>query len=402
MLRLSILGASGSIGRQALQVVDQLPTRIQVVAMTAGNDWRFLATAALRYRPLLVAVAEESCYVPLREALAGSGIAVTAGAEGLVAAATLAEADMVLAAISGLAGLPPLLAAIAAEKAIALANKESLVAAGSLVMPQIRARGLTLNPVDSEHAALWQCLRGECRQEAARLILTASGGAFRDKSAAELAQATPEQALRHPNWRMGAKITIDCATMVNKGLEVIEAHWLFDMPYAQIDVLVHPESIVHSLVVFRDGSVKAQLGLPDMRLPIQYALLGGERPAGGVAAPDLAAVGALHFRQPDDLRFPALHLFRRAGETGGDAPAYLNGANEVLVAAFLQEKIAFPVIAEALGELSALHRAAPVVTAEDVFAADAAGRQAAREFIGGKHFDCNRSDPGILSIDPEP
>lgn len=384
MLRLALLGASGSIGRQALQVADWRPEQIKIISMTAGRDWRFLADMARKYRPALVAVADEAGYAPLKEALAGCPVAVAAGESGLAEAAAHAQADMTLAAISGLAGLKPLLAAIAADKAIALANKESLVAAGSLVMPQVRARGLALNPVDSEHAALWQCLRGEEPESVAKLILTASGGAFRDKSAAELAQATPRQALRHPNWRMGAKITIDCATMVNKGLEVIEAHWLFGVPYEQIDVLVHPESIVHSLVTFRDGSVKAQLGLADMRLPIQYALLGGARPETALAPPDLAALAALHFRRPDDTRFPALQIIRRAGAAGGDLPAFLNGANEVLVAAFLQEKIAFPTIADALGELFARRRAAPVGTAADVFAADAAGREAARSIIGGK------------------
>ena len=381
MIRLSILGASGSIGKQALVVADWRPNEIQIVAMTANRDWQFLAAMGKKYHPQLVAVAEESAYPALKEALFGSGVRVAAGESGLAEAAALKEADTVLAAISGMAGLKPLLAAIDAGKQICLANKESLVAAGSLVMDRVRAKGLSLRPVDSEHSALWQTLAGERHEEIAKLILTASGGAFRDLSKEELATVTPAAALQHPNWRMGAKITIDCATMANKGLEVIEAHWLFDIPYENIEVVVHPQSIVHSLTAFQDGSVKAQLGWPDMRLPIQYALFNRSRPETPTPPLDLLQVARLDFRAPDTERFPALSLLRRAGELGGTAPAYLNAANEVLVHAFLAEKITFPAISRILEELLATYCVLPADTLDGIFAADEAGRRNAVEKI---------------------
>lgn len=374
MKNLSILGASGSIGRQALEVCDWHPDDLHIVAMTANQDWRFLAAMAETYRPELVSIGDERHYPALRAALKNSSTQVLAGVEGLCAAAALGSADIVLAAISGMAGLQPLLAAIESGKQIALANKEALVAAGQVVMQACREKGITIRPVDSEHSALWQALAGEQESSIAKLILTASGGAFRDLSQAELATVTPAAALRHPNWRMGAKITIDCATMVNKGLEVIEAHWLFSVPYEKIDVVVHPQSIVHSLVAFQDGSVKAQMGLPDMRLPIQYALFEQQRPAAPVPALDLAEIGRLDFRQPDHLRFPALNILRAAGMAGGTAPAYLNAANEVLVEAFLNERIEFPLISSVLDELLSAYQAQPADQIEAVYAADAAGR----------------------------
>lgn len=373
MIGLSILGATGSIGRQALDVCSWRP-ELRVQALTAGQDWRSLAELAQAYRPEMVAIGDPEAYGPLRTALSGLAIRVEAGLEGLLSAAAWPSADMVLAAISGMAGLPPLLAAIDSGKEIALANKEALVAGGALVMERAKRRGVPIAPVDSEHSALWQCLAGEDPENVAQLILTASGGAFRDKSTAELEQVTAAQALQHPNWRMGEKITIDCATMVNKGLEVIEAHWLFGIPYERIQVLVHRESIIHSMVAFRDGSMKAQLAQADMRLPIQYALLGRKRPQTPVKPPNLAELGQLHFSPADDQRFPGLAAMIRAGEKGGTAPAYLNGANEVLNAAFRQSKISFPTLGRILTQLSAAYLPVSADTEAAIYKADSQGR----------------------------
>lgn len=377
MINFTILGASGSIGRQALEVAAWRPQQLRPVALTADRDWRTLADQARRWHPALVAVAQEQAWAPLRQELTGSGVRVLAGAEGLAAAAELEAADTVLAAISGLAGLPPLLAAIRSGKRICLANKEALVAAGPLVTGLARERRVDVLPVDSEHSAIWQCLAGEDPDSVAQLILTASGGAFRDLSWEQLAQVTPEQALCHPNWRMGPKITVDCATMVNKGLEVIEAHWLFGLDYHRIQVLIHPESIVHSLVAFNDGSLKAQLATADMRLPIQYALLGRQRPPTPAAPPDLASLGQLRFRPPDNDRFPALAAIRQAGEAGGLAPAFLNGANEELNARFLRHELPFTAIGAILTQLPPLAPAGEADALAAIIAADQAGRQAA-------------------------
>ncbi len=383
MKRLAILGASGSIGKQTLDVCRWHPTAIQVSSLAVGRNWAFLAEAAREFRPRLVAIREESVYPQLKAALADLPVQVEAGEDGVCEAAAIAEADMTLAAISGMAGLKPLFSAIQAGKDIALANKEALVAGGELVMNRIQAKGLKLAPVDSEHSAIWQCLAGEKQEEVARLILTASGGAFRDLSLLELEHVTAAEALKHPNWRMGAKITVDCATMVNKGLEVIEAHWLFDVPYDRIDVVVHPESMIHSAVAFQDGSIKAQLAQADMRLPIQYALLDRERPAAPLSLPDLPAIGALHFREPDLQRFPGLAAMRRAGERGGTAPAYLNGANEVLVQGFLAGKVPFLSIGRLLGKLLDAYVEERTLTEQGIFRADALGREDALAFMEG-------------------
>ena len=384
MTRIAVLGANGSIGRQMLDV-SRWHEEVQIASLAGGHDWRALADLAREFRPDVVAIRDEAAYPELKAALADLPLTVTAGAAGLCEAATVASADMTLAAISGMAGLPPLLAAIDAGKDIALANKEALIAGGALVMRRIREKGVYLAPVDSEHSALWQCLAGEDAASVARLIITASGGAFRDKSLAELEQVTPADALRHPNWRMGPKITVDCATMVNKGLEVIEAHWLYDMPYEQIDVVVHPESIVHSLVAFRDGCVKAQLGVPDMRLPIQYAVFRQQRPAAPLPLPDLAALGALHFLPPDETRFPALGLFRTAGCRGGTTPAYLNAVNEVLVHGFLAGRLPFLAIPAILRERLDAYQTRPAETEEAIYAADREGRAAAQAAMEAYH-----------------
>ena len=375
---LNILGASGSIGRQALDVCRQLninePGSCHIAAISAGSDWRFLARAAREFRPAFAALADESHGRELAEALADLPIKVGVGGEAVQKAAAWPEGDITLAAVSGLACLAPLVAAIKAGRTIALANKEALVASGALVTKLATEYGAELRPVDSEHSALWQCLRGEEKAAARKLILTASGGPFRE-SPASLEEVTREQALAHPSWHMGPKITVDSATMVNKGLEVIEAHWLFDMPYEQIEVVVHPQSIIHSLVEFADGSQKALLSVPDMRLPIQYALTGQRREASPLSPLDLAAVGQMTFFPPNEERFPALRLFREAGKAGGLLPAYLNGANEALVGRFLAGEIPFTAIGEKLAELSAKGCPGEADSLEAVYAADKLGRK---------------------------
>lgn len=386
MKNIVILGASGSIGRQTLDVVSHLngltPDRFRICAITGNCDWQFLAETARRFMPALVAIGDETHAADLAAALADLPISVRSGEEGLQQAAAWEEADMVVAAISGMAGLKPLLAAIeAGKKQIALANKEALVSAGEIVTGLVKENNITLLPVDSEHSAIWQCLSGEKNADVSRLILTASGGPFREFSSAQLAKIKPFQALAHPTWVMGPKITIDSATMVNKGLEIIEAHWLFNMPYDQIEVIVHPESIVHSLVAFSDGSVKGLLSVPDMRLPIQYALTEQGRPEASFPRLDLAQIGKLTFFPPDTERFPALSIFRSAGEMGGTAPAYLNGANELLVNAFLQGKISLIAISAILGKLlqGYKYKEAPDINA--IYTADKQGRRAVRALI---------------------
>ncbi len=344
--RLVILGSTGSIGRQALEVVDEHPEHFEVVALAAGRSAALLAEQAARVQPRLVCLADDA--VASAEALARGPWELLRGEAGLVTLATLAEADLVLVATSGCVGLPATLAAVEAGKDVALANKESLVIAGELVTAAARRSGARLFPVDSEHSAIWQCLLGEARGHIRRLILTASGGPFRTWSQERMRRVGVEEALAHPTWRMGPKITIDSATLMNKGLEVIEARWLFDVGFDQIEVVVHPESIVHSLVEFVDGSLKAQLGWPDMKLPIQLALARGERLARGDPAQrpfDLAALGRLHFERPDLERFPCLRLAIAAGREGGTATAVLCAADEVAVEHFLRGRLAFGDIA---------------------------------------------------------
>ncbi len=350
---LIVLGSTGSIGRQTLEVCDQFADLLQPVVLTAGQDWQTLAAQCRKYHPALIAIADDTAYPALKAALTDCPVEILAGADGVAAAAAYAGGDLAVAAISGVAGLRPVLAAIAAGKDLALANKEALVAAGDLVMRQAAQQGIRLLPVDSEHSALWQCLQGERPESIAKLVLTASGGPFRQFSAQQLAEVTPQMALQHPNWRMGAKITVDCATMVNKGLEMIEAHHLYQIPYDKIEAVLHPESIIHSLVEFVDGSSKAQLARPDMRLPIQYALLYPERRPGLTPGLPLWQAGALHFEQVDAKRFPGVSLAVNAAQMGGAAPVVFNAANEALVALFLQEKIPFSAISRGLAEVLA-------------------------------------------------
>jgi 1-deoxy-D-xylulose-5-phosphate reductoisomerase len=386
--RIAILGATGSIGQSALAVVEAHRDRLQVVALAAGENAARFCDQIARFTPDLVAMASPSALAELASELRRTGAHTprfATGHEGLVAVATHPAVDLVLFASSGTAGLDAVLAAIDAGKTIALANKEILVMAGGLVMERARQRGVAVLPVDSEHNAIHQCLDGRPREHVKRLVLTASGGPFRGLSDAQIARVTPDAALRHPTWRMGPKITIDSATLMNKGLEVIEARWLFDIDPDRIGVLVHPQSIVHSLVEFVDGSLLAQLGVTDMRLPIQYAFSYPERWSAALAPLDLTRCGPLHFEQPDMERFPCLALAFRALAGDAGLPIVLNAANEVAVAAFLNGRLPFAAIAEVIREGMVRYEEEgrrPITTLADVRAVDALARQHAAESSG--------------------
>ena len=373
---ISILGSTGSIGRQSLEVIAALG--FSVGALTAHSSVELLEQQARQFKPRLVAVIDPVAAADLKVRLADTEIRVISGMDGVVEAATLPEAGTVVTAVVGVAGLIPTLAAIDAGKRIALANKETLVCAGELVMRRAKEKGAEIIPVDSEHSALFQSLEGNSRGEVKRLILTASGGPFFGMKREQLLHVTRAQALKHPNWSMGAKITIDSATMMNKGLEFIEAMRLYDMPPEKISVVIHRESIIHSLVEYCDGAVLAQLGAPDMRLPIQYALTWPERVPGPSDPLDLLTCGALHFAQPDLEAFPCLALAIQAAKTGGTAPAAMNGANEVAVARFLADEIGFYDISRLVEETLAKVPVIPAPGLEDILAADAAGREIAK------------------------
>lgn len=372
---IAILGSTGSVGRQTLEVIDHHPDRFRVVALTAGGNVGLLREQARRYRPDLVVLARPD---PAWPTDAGR---VEIGAAGLVAAATHPEAGIVLVATSGHAAIVPTYRAIEAGKTIALANKETIVCAGELIVPFAAERGVEIRPVDSEHSAIWQSLGRSTAAEISRLILTASGGPFRETPLADLANVTAQDALAHPTWSMGSKLTIDSALMMNKGLEVIEARWLFGIPDPRIEVVIHPESIVHSLVEFRDGSQIAQLGLPDMRIPIQYALTYPEHAPGPARSLSLASVGALHFGPVDDTRFPSLSLARQAGNAGGTYPTALSAADEVAVGAFLGGRLRFVEIPEVVARVVAGHRPPGSLDFETIAAADASAREAAEGAI---------------------
>ena len=345
MKRIAILGSTGSIGCSALSVVAAHPERLEVVGLAAGRNVERFAEQVARVRPAVVALADDDALGRLQATGAPPADTVAGwGEDGLVAVATHPRVDLVLCASAGTAALGATLAAIDAGKTVALANKEVLVMAGRLMVEAARRRGVTILPVDSEHNAIHQCVDGRAPDDVVRYILTASGGPFRDRPAADLEAVTPEDALRHPTWSMGPKITVDSATLMNKGLEVIEARWLFDAPPDRIDVVVHPQSVVHSLVELRDGSVIAQLGVTDMRLPIQYAFSYPERWPAPLPALDLAACGPLDFQRPDTGRFPCLGLAYHALRAGAAFPAVLNAANEVAVAAFLERRLPFTAI----------------------------------------------------------
>ncbi len=378
MRRVAILGSTGSIGVQALDVLGRFPERFEVVTLAAGRNVERLAAQVRQFRPRLVAVADRAAASALRP-LVPAGTEVLEGDDGVVAAAVHPDVDFVLAAISGGAGLRSTAAAVEAGKAIGLANKESLVLAGELMVRLAAERGATILPVDSEHSAIHQSLVGHNRSEVRRLILTASGGPLRGVPAGELPHVTPARALKHPNWSMGDKITIDSATLMNKWLEVIEAHWLFGVEPRRIDIVVHPESIIHSMVEYIDGSMVAQLGVSDMRGPISYALGHPERLPLDLPPLDLARLGRLTFEAPDPARFPAYTLAYRALELGGTAPAVLSGADEAAVEAFLQGRCRFTDIAELCGEALERHPVEPLRSVEQALAASDWGkREAAR------------------------
>lgn len=381
--RLAILGSTGSIGVSTLEVVAAFPERFRVVALSAGNNIELLQRQIERWQPQLVSVATEQDADNLATQLRGSGVEVCYGRAGMIDCATLEAADMVVTAVVGAAGLEPTMAAVAAGKDIALANKETLVVAGDLVMRTAAQQQTRIIPVDSEHSAIFQCLAGHRREDVRRLVLTASGGPFRDHSADQFAAITPAAALDHPNWEMGRKITIDSATMMNKGLEIIEARWLFDFSTEQIAVHVHPESIVHSLVEYCDGTLVAQLGLPDMKPPIAYALSWPERLPLAQAPLDLCRLGSLHFSQPDNDRFPCLQLAYDALRGGGTLPAVLNAANEIAVEAFLHQRIGFLGIPQIIEQVLGAHRCTPVGTIEQALTADSWARQAAQALVEG-------------------
>jgi 1-deoxy-D-xylulose-5-phosphate reductoisomerase len=374
MKRLAVLGSTGSIGRQTLEVVRTLPERFEVVALACGKNVPLLQEQVAEFKSKFVC----------------TGLA--AGAEEIPGATCISleemashpDIDLVVMATSGKAGLGATLAAIRAGKAVALANKEVLVMAGRIVVEEAKRHSAEIVPIDSEHSAIWQCLNGEEGKTIARLILTASGGPFRRRTPAQLAEVTPEDALNHPTWRMGVKVTVDSATLMNKGMEVIEAHWLFDIPYSKIEVVIHPQSIIHSIVEFIDGSAKAQLSLPDMRLPIQYALAHPER----LETPfrqqiDFGSIGSFDFEPVDLDKFPCLRLARKAGEKGGTYPAVLCAADEVAVELFLAKKIGFTDIASVVAKTLDRHEVIDNPSVEDIFAADAWARETAERVFGG-------------------
>ena len=371
----SILGSTGSIGRQTLEVVEQLPVR--VAALTAGGNVARMAEQCRKFRPELAVMATPEAAQQLRDALGNQSIRILSGMEGLLAAAEHERADTVVTAVVGMLGLKPTLAAIRKKKRIALANKETLVCAGSLVMQAAREYGAEIIPVDSEHSAIFQCLMG-CRdkREIRRLILTCSGGPFFGKTPEELRTVTKNDALKHPNWKMGHKITIDCATLMNKGLEVIEAMHLYGMPLSQVDVVIHRQSIVHSLVEFRDGAMLAQFGVPDMRVPIRLALTYPARQTNPAAGLDLLSCGPLTFDRPDPESFPCLALAREAAERGGNTCAVMNGANEAAVALFLQDAIGFYDVPRLVRRAMDTVPFAAQPELEEILSSDAAARSA--------------------------
>ena len=375
---ISILGATGSIGASTLDLVRRHAADWRVVALTANCQALELARLACEFRAEVAVVADERCLPELREALAGTGIEALAGSEGLVEASSRA-ADIVIAAIVGCAGLAPTMAAIEQGRVVGLANKEALVSAGEVMTAAVRRCGTVLLPVDSEHNAIFQCLAGNDSADVRSITLTASGGPFRDWSHERLAAATPAEAVKHPNWDMGAKISVDSATMFNKGLELIEAYHLFPVGLDRLRIIVHPQSVVHSMVEYRDGSTLAQLGPSDMRVPIASVLAWPRRMTTPMPPLDLAAIGELTFRSPDEARFPATRLAREAVEAGGAAPAILNAANEVAVAAFLAGQIGFTRIAVEVENVLSSYAAPAPACLSDVFAIDTEARARARE-----------------------
>ena len=381
MKQIAILGSTGSIGTQTLDVVRQHPEAFSVYALTAHRSVDMLIQQALEFNPAVVCIADEAYYPRLREALSDLPIQVMAGEKAIAEMVTMPEIDVVVAAMVGYAGLRPTIEAIRAKKTIALANKETLVVAGEIICRLAQRYKVNILPVDSEHSAIFQCLVGESRDSIEKLLLTASGGPFRTFTYEQMQHVTAAQALQHPNWEMGAKITIDSASMMNKGFEVIEARWLFDIPVEKIQVLVHPQSVVHSAVQFVDGSVKAQLGTPDMRIPIQYALTYPERWQSDVPRLDMFATKQLTFEEPDLQRFPNLRLAYEAMEKGGNMPCILNAANEVVNLAFREGRCGFLQMSEVIAETMAKTTFITEPTYEDYVQTDRLARQIAKERI---------------------
>jgi 1-deoxy-D-xylulose-5-phosphate reductoisomerase len=382
MKKLSILGSTGSIGVSTLDIVSSHRDRFEIVALTGGNNLELLKTQIEQFTPRLAAVISEESARKLRKMVRGVKTEIVHGVPGMIAAATAEETTMVVAAIVGAAGLVPTVAAIKAGKDVALANKETLVTAGRLIMDMVRDTGVKLYPVDSEHSAVFQSLQGNRSEDVKRVILTASGGPFFQYPLEKLAAVSIDDALNHPNWSMGKKITIDSATMMNKGLEVIEARWLFDVPVERISVIIHPQSIIHSMVEYVDGCVMAQMGVPDMKAPIAYALTYPERVRTGVRPLDLTTLGGLTFFEPDSERFPALRLAYRAMREGESMPAVMNAANEVAVDAFLSGTIRFTDIASVIEKTMDAHQPHSLAFVEDVLSADRWGRAKTRELLG--------------------
>lgn len=376
--RVVILGSSGSIGESALKVARDVPERMEVVGIAANRSAAKVIAQAREFRPKMIAMSDAGSAAEVR---AGVDVPVLEGEDGLCELATMPEADMVLISIVGTGGLRPALAAIEAGKDIAVASKEILVMAGEVVMTAAREHGVQVLPVDSEHNAIFQCLEGRSSEQVRRIILTASGGPFRTWPAEALENVTLEQALKHPTWTMGAKITTDSATLFNKGLEMIEARWLFDVEMPRVDVVVHPQSIIHSMVEFVDNSVLAQLSTTDMCFPIQYAVTWPERVPNRLPPLNFAALGQLTFEEPRRDAFPALDLARWAGETGGTLPAVLNAANEVAVAAFMERKCSFPSIWRTVEKVMRIHKVAPHASLEQILDADQWARRAAGEAL---------------------
>lgn len=381
---LAILGSTGSIGTQALEVISEHADLFEVYALTANNQVDLLINQARKYMPEVVVIANEQKYPELKEALEDLPIKVWAGSDAIAQVVQSEPIDMVLTAMVGYSGLKPTIAAIKAGKAIALANKETLVVAGELITSLATEHKVPVLPVDSEHSAIFQCLAGEWENQVEKILLTASGGPFRTKTIEELAVVTKAQALKHPNWSMGAKITIDSASMMNKGFEVIEAKWLFGMKPEQIEVVVHPQSIVHSMVQFTDGCVKAQLGVPDMRLPIQYALTFPERTTADFGRLDFKVCHSLTFEQPDEKTFRNLGLAYEAMRQGGNMPCILNAANEVAVAAFLQGRLSFTGMSDLIEKTMQQVDFLKKPTLEDYMETDRLTREIARKNVSPK------------------
>jgi 1-deoxy-D-xylulose-5-phosphate reductoisomerase len=381
MKSIVILGSTGSIGTNTLDIVERFPEEFRVVGLTAGNNDEMLADQIRRFRPQAVAMSTEGAALRLKRRCSGLPVEIGSGPEGLAAVASLADAELVVSAIVGGAGLVPTLAAIRSKKHIALANKEPMVMAGQLMQEEARRAGVRIFPVDSEHSAIFQSLEGHRIKDVRRLILTASGGALWNVPKEALLEVTPERALQHPNWKMGAKITIDSATLMNKGLEVVEARWLFDIPESRIDVLIHRESIIHSLVEYEDRSMISQLGLPDMRTPISYAMRYPDRLPLDLPSLDLTEIGTLTFCKPDHDRFPCLRLGYESLRVGGTLPAAMNAANEIAVDAFLNGGIRFTDISDIIQSTMQAHTAQPVRSVEAALDADRWAREKAESLV---------------------